>query len=84
MLNFVPKFSNVILHPLFQLTLLMVHTASCKTTPNISPALLKTSLNQIVSTGGRLLESPDLNPIENPWHEVKEHLRVKPNKVELD
>ena len=31
-------------------------------------------------------ESPDLNPIENLWHELKEHLRANPkphNKQEL-
>ena len=29
-------------------------------------------------------ESPNLNPIENMWHELKEHLRAKVKPQNLD
>ena len=82
MLNFIHSFLNAIFCPLFKISSLEGHTASCKImTQNTNRDWLKISMKQTKSTGGRRHQS---HPIENLWHELKEFLRarVKPRNQE--
>ena len=68
--------------------LLPVLTDLCKITIlNTALVMLSAFMKGMGLTGGETPpESPDLNPIENVWHELKEYLRqeIKPtNKSEL-
>ena len=89
MLHFSVKFLDERFCPFFKKNFqLLIHIASCKTTiPSIVPRAAQRFYDEVgINWWCTPPESPDLNPIENLWHELKDHLCgvIKPkNKQEL-